>query len=461
MLKWAHHPDTYMSPETDSIEWKESWHEQYLKWICGFANARGGVLSIGINDHGEIVGINNARKLMEDIPNMVRDSLHIVVDVTLHELDGREYLEIRVPASFSPVWYRDAIYMRSGSTNQRLHDASLMHFLINKTGEKWDSLNISGISAQDLDAESFRIFRLAAARSRRLPESDEPLSNKELLQYLGLIRNGELTRAAVLLFHSNPECRFMGAWIKVGFFNENDEVLYQDEIHGSLISQADKVLDIIFSKYLKATISYENDRRVETYPFSRAAIREAIFNAIIHKDYTAGYPIQISISETKLQIFNPAVLSYDWVSAEAWQKGGSRPLNPALANTFFRAGFAESWGQGIRKICRNSIDYGMPLPIYNIDQSSVLVCLLPTGTRSSVSPGSPAPVLTPPEINDERKQKLLDFIREHPEAIYADIAQHLLISERTVGNLMRELVASGFISRSGTRKKGSWIITQK
>ena len=95
----------------------------------------------------------------------------------------------------------------------------------------------------------------------------------------------------------------------------------------------------------------------------------------------------------------------------------------------------------------------MPLPIYNIDQSSVLVCLFPSGAHSYASPGSPAPVLPPPEINDERKQKLLDFISEHPEAIYEDMAQCLLTSERTVGNLMRELVASILISRSGSRKK--------
>lgn len=447
-----------MSPETDSIEWKESWHEQYLKWICGFANARGGVLCIGINDRGEVVGVNNARKLMEDIPNMVRDSLHLIVDVTLHESDGKEHLEIRVPASYAPIWYKDAIYKRSGSTNQRLHDAALMHFLINKTGEKWDSLNVSGISIQDLDPESFRIFRRAAARSERLPDTDSELSNEELLQYLGLIRNGELTRAAVLLFHPNPECRFMGAWLKIGFFDESDEVLYQDEIHGSLISQADKVLNLIFAKYTKATITYEQDHRIETYPFSRAAVREVVFNAIIHKDYTAGYPIQISVSDSKLQVFNPAVLSYDWTTAEAWKNGGSRPLNPALANTFFRAGFAESWGQGIRKICRNSLAYGMPLPIYSIDQSSVLVSLRPAGFPSQEAQTKPEPVLNPPAVDNERKSKLLNYLRNHPNAVYADIAKNLLISERTVGNLMRELVTQGIVSREGSRKKGAWII---
>ncbi|MBQ9096206.1 MAG: putative DNA binding domain-containing protein [Akkermansia sp.] len=446
-----------MSPENESIEWKESWHEQYLKWICGFANAHGGILYIGINDNGQIVGISNAHKLMEDIPNMVRDSLHLIVDIKLKEEAGKEYLEIHVPASFAPVWYRDAIYMRSGSTNQRLHDAALMHFLINKTGEKWDSLSISGVTPQDLDPESFRIFRQAAKRSKRLPIDEAERSNEELLQYLGLIRNNALTRAAVLLFHQNPEQWFMGAWIKIGYFDDKEELLYQDELHGSLISQAERVMELIYTKYLKATVSYENDHRIETYPFSRAVVRESVFNALIHKDYTAGYPIQISISDTKLQVFNPAVLSYDWVSAEAWQKGGSRPLNPALANTFFRAGFAEAWGQGLRKICRNSLAYGMPMPEYSIDSSSVLVKLHPIGYKGEHNI-PPSPIINPPYINDTRKLNIIEFLRKKPTAVYADIAQAMLISERTVGNIMRELIQAGAIYRTGTRKKGEWKI---
>ena len=80
-----------------------------------------------------------------------------------------------------------------------------------------------------------------------------------------------------------------------------------DEIHGSLISQADKVIDLIFTKYLKANISYEGVTRVETYPFPKAAIREAVYNAIVHKNYATQIPIQISIYKDKLYISNDLV----------------------------------------------------------------------------------------------------------------------------------------------------------
>ena len=83
-----------MEKETQNIEFKASWRDEYLKWICGFANAQGGKLYVGVSDDGEICGVQDAKKLMEDIPNKVRDLLGILVDVNLKEKDGKEYLEI-------------------------------------------------------------------------------------------------------------------------------------------------------------------------------------------------------------------------------------------------------------------------------------------------------------------------------------------------------------------------------
>ena len=88
-----------MTNESQNIEYKESWRDEYLKWICGFANAQGGSIFIGVNDKKEVVGVDNSKKLMEDIPNKVRDVLGIVVDVNLHEEDGLEYIEAVIEPS--------------------------------------------------------------------------------------------------------------------------------------------------------------------------------------------------------------------------------------------------------------------------------------------------------------------------------------------------------------------------
>jgi len=143
-------------------------------------------------------------------------------------------------------------------------------------------------------------------------------------------------------------------------------VAYHDDLEGSLISTADKVVDLIYLKYLKAKITYEHDRRVETYPFARNAIREAIYNAIAHNCYMYGTPIQIRIEEEQIIISNRCILPEGWTAETLMQPHDSIPYNPDIANVFYRAGYIETWGQGIQKICDECTALGADLPKYVI-----------------------------------------------------------------------------------------------
>ena len=105
------------SPESQNVEFKESWRDEYLKWVCGFANASGGYIYIGVVDGShEIVGVANSKRLMEDIPNKIVNSLGIVADVNLRQADGRDYIEIIVTPSNIPITYNGVYHYRSGST---------------------------------------------------------------------------------------------------------------------------------------------------------------------------------------------------------------------------------------------------------------------------------------------------------------------------------------------------------
>jgi len=118
--------------ENQHIEWKEPWRDEYLKWISGFANAEGGVLVIGRNDKGTAVGVNNARKLLEDLSNKIRDVLGIMVAVNLLTEAGRELVEVRVEPYPSPISYKGQYHYRSGSTKQELRGVALEQFLLRK-----------------------------------------------------------------------------------------------------------------------------------------------------------------------------------------------------------------------------------------------------------------------------------------------------------------------------------------
>ena len=111
--------------ENQQIEWKESWRDEFLRWICGFANAEGGVLHIGRNNQGVVVGVPNAARLLEEIPNKVRDILGIMVEVNLRRAAGKDLIEIRVEPYPSPISYKGEYHYRSGSTKQQLRGAAL------------------------------------------------------------------------------------------------------------------------------------------------------------------------------------------------------------------------------------------------------------------------------------------------------------------------------------------------
>ena len=111
--------------ESQNVEYKESWRDEYLKWVCGFANAQGGCIYIGLNDNGEVVGVADCKKLLEDIPNKIKDTVGIIADVNCLDKDGKQYIQIVVNPSSYPVSYRGEYHYRSGSTKQQLKGSAL------------------------------------------------------------------------------------------------------------------------------------------------------------------------------------------------------------------------------------------------------------------------------------------------------------------------------------------------
>ena len=263
-----------MTPESQNIEWKRSWRDEHLKWICGFANAQGGVLEIGRDDRGEVVGVKQVLRLLEEIPNKAQSLLGIVVDVNLKSESGREYLEILVEPHPNPISYKGEFHYRSGSTKQVLSGAALSRFLLQRYGRTWDDVPWPGVRLSDLDERAVDRFRRSAVESERLaPEVlDEPVDS--LIENLNLREGAYLKRGAVLLFHPSPHQFIPDAYVKIGYFR-GSELLFQDVVEGDLFTQVDRTMDLLYSKYSRALISYDGIYRVETFPVPREAMREA------------------------------------------------------------------------------------------------------------------------------------------------------------------------------------------
>ena len=146
-------------PETQNIEYKSVWKDEYLKWICGFANAQGGTLYIGKDDNGNVVGVKNAKKLLEELPNKITTILGIVAAVNLLETPEGDYIEIVVEPHPNPVNYKGEYHFRSGSTKQELKGAALDKFLLHKYGKKWDGVTVPSVQISELKQETFEFFK--------------------------------------------------------------------------------------------------------------------------------------------------------------------------------------------------------------------------------------------------------------------------------------------------------------
>lgn len=448
-----------MMAESQNIEWKESWRDEYLKWICGFANAQGGKIYIGKKDDGTVIGVSDAKKLMEDIPNKIQNKLGIVVDVNLLTENELEYIEIVVSPWAFPVNYDGEYHYRSGSTKQQLRGSALTNFLISKTGMKWDAATVSNITVDDLDKESFDIFRREALRSGRMTKDDLEIPNAELLDKLDLLVDGKLKRAGALCFYRNAEKVISGCYVKIGMF-EGSELLYQDEVHGSLLLMADRVIDLIYLKYLKAAISYHKETRVETYPFARDAVREAVYNALIHCNWADNNPIQIRIEDDAMYISNSSLLPFGWTAQTLLETHSSKPFNPDIARVFYRAGYIESWGRGIQKICDACKNLGTDEPVYIVHGEDIMVKF--HALQSAKVPDSKMPNRHNDGINVGLdvglEKKILTIMGEDSSVTMGAISDKLNVTKRTVERIVKKLREQGKIERVGGKRYGHWVI---
>jgi ATP-dependent DNA helicase RecG len=434
--------------ETQNIEYKSSWRDEYLKWICGFANANGGTIFIGKDDTGNVIGISDSKKLMEEIPNKVKDTLGILADVNFHKTKQGEFLEIAVEPYPYPVNYKGQYHVRIGSTKQELKGAALDKFLLQKKGKRWDGVPVPKVSVKDLKQETFEFFRKRAFKSQRIDEDSLTDSNEHLIENLQLKEGEYLKRAAILLFHSDPEKFVTGAYIKIGYFQSDDDLKFQDEIHGNLFEQIEKTMDLLFTKYIKAEISYEGINRVEKFEYPKEAVREALLNAIAHKDYSGGVPIQISVYSDKIIFWNEGQLPENWTVKTLLEKHASRPYNPDIANALFRSGYIESWGRGTIKIIKECKLAGIPEPVFSYDSSDISVEF-----RKDIYNEK---YLSEIGLNERQLDALL-FFKSKGEILSSEYMKRYTVSDRTARYDLTELVQKYLLIKQGERKGTRYI----
>ena len=349
--------------EKHIIEYKRQWDDEWLKWLCGFANADGGTLYIGISDKQHIIGVDNSKKLMEDIPNKIVSKLGIYPDVRLLEEDGKEIIEIEVAPSQESVLLDGVLYKRVGATNQIVKGQALKDFYARKLNATWDSRIIRGATLDDIDPEAIKYFLLKGIDKGRLPKESVDDSVEKVLKNLEVMTDDdELTLAALLLFGKNPQHYCLNARIKIGRFGHSQAALMnQDLIDGDLIRMADRVMEALDAKYLIRPIHYEGMQRREPMELPEEGLREILYNLEIHKDYN-GPDSLIRVFDDRITFWNQGPLPAGITPESIFQPHDSQPRNRLIANAFYMAGFVEAWGRGYELITEAFTKEGLEVP---------------------------------------------------------------------------------------------------
>ncbi|MBO7101567.1 MAG: putative DNA binding domain-containing protein [Bacteroidales bacterium] len=450
--------------ESQTVEYKSSWHDEYLKWICGFANAQGAVMYFGVNDDHEVIGLENVDRLMEDIPNKIVTTMGIVVDVNLLERDGLEYIEVVVEPSNIPINYKGKYYYRSGSTMQELRGPALQQFVLKKMGRSWDDVTNDRASLNDIDRDAIDYFLRKGIDAQRIPEDQRNAPTGEVLTSLRLMDDdGGLKNAAILLFGKRPQKFFPSVVFKIGRFGRDDaDLLFQDVIEGNILQMADRVMEILQAKYLISPVRFEGMQRYEKLEIPKEAMREILYNAIAHKDYS-GPDIQMHVFDNHLEIWNEGELPMGYSQETLFGHHSSKPRNLNIANTFFKAGFIDTWGRGYQKIRDDFVPAGIPMPKVENFCGGVRVTIERTQFIQMVSGGnvtSDVGSLSAAQLT-ERQKKIRELINKDSFISAQQMSVVLSVVKRTIERDLAAMQKKGVLIREGNTSAGHWIIVRE
>ena len=269
----------------------------------------------------------------------------------------------------------------------------------------------------------------------------------ELFDKLRLTENGQLKRATIVLFAKEPDKFFPNTSVKIGRFGKDDaDLIFQENEEGCLIVILQSILNQLQHKFLVREISFEGLKRIERSAYPVEALREAILNACVHRNYM-GAPTQIRVYDDKIIFWNEGALP-EGLSVEAL-KGfhASQPRNVLVADVCFKGGYIDSWGRGIQKIFSACKIAGLPEPEIKEFQNGLLVTLF----KNHLAPER----LTKLGLN-ERQLKAVEYVKENGRITNKDYQKLNLISKPTATRDLSQLVEDYKLFRNKGKGAGSF-----
>ncbi len=441
--------------ESETVELKSAVVDDIKKEIIAFANSDGGKLYIGVRDDGEVAGLDDPDGTALQVSNMVRDSIKPDITMFLHyqtiEEDGKKIIEISVQRGTNRPYYiakkgmrPEGVYVRQGYSSVPATDTAIRCMIKETDGDRFETMRC-------LDQE------LTFEDTKKEFQFHEIELGPQQMRTLKLVENdGLYSNLALLLSDQNPHT------IKVAVFQGTKQMIFKDrrEFGGSLMKQMNEVYEYIdFRNQIRATI--EKLSRIDVRDYPVIAVREALLNLLVHRDYSFSASALISIYDDRIEFVSIGGLM-PGIDLEDIMAGISVCRNQNLANVFYRLHLIEAYGTGLTKIME-AYEETSEKPVISTTKNSFKITL-PNVNAKYETRAVPEPIensLSAPVLKiDNNEQRVLSYVREHGAITRLEAEELLDTSASTASRLIKKMVKAGLLLPHGKARSTRYTLTE-
>jgi len=445
--------DLLKEGESETAEFKPSLSQmdKITESISAFSNTKGGTVVIGVSDEGEVLGVDIGKKTIESLANLVKQNTDPMAypSIRVEESDKKQVVIIEVvEGKQKPVLAFGRAYRRVGKSNQKLGYEEIRNLALETSKVYWDERVCEAASLGDIDEEKVRWFLKRAKYERRL-ELDPEAPLREALEKLELLREGKLINAAILLFGKNPQRFFTQSETRCARFKGTKPLEFIDMkvFGGNIIDQREDAVEFV-KEHIKLHAKIVGMERIETWEYPIEAIREAVSNAICHRNYETASNVQIRIFDDRIEVWGCGLLPEPLTPEKLKKEHKSILRNPLIGKCFFLIKFIEQWGTGTNRMIEECVGHGLPEPLFEEIAGDFVVTFRKYNISDEILH----------ELN-ERQQKAIEYLLKNKKITNTDYRElNLNISDRTALNDLNELVAKGIIAAIGEKKYRYYIL---
>lgn len=444
--------------ESETVELKEVVVDDIKKEIIAFANCDGGKLYIGVRDDGTVIGLDNADSVSLQISNMVRDAIKPDITMFLHYEtiveNGKNVVVVDIQRGTDRPYYLakkgmrpEGVYVRQGYSSVPATDTAIRRMIKETDGDRFEAMRCLN---QDLTFEATKKeFEL-----RKTDFGPQQMRTLKLIDQDGLYSN-----LALLL---SDQCVHT---IKVAVFQGTDQTIFKDrrEFTGSLMQQMNEVYDFIdFRNQTRATI--EKLYRVDVRDYPEVAVREALLNLLVHRDYSFSASAFISIYEDRIEFVSIGGLM-PGIDLEDVMVGISVCRNQDLANVFYRLHLIEAYGTGMGKIMK-AYESMQVKPVIETTKNAFKIILPNINAKYETEnatvktkSGTPVTAHTEKVLSDE-EEKILEYARKYGAITRNDVIGLLEVSASTAARVIRKMVKTNLLEQKGKARNTHYTIAE-